>query len=105
MERAGRAIVGQVEAMTEYEPVAEPQDLDPHPDDRELTDDSPHASDLGEIPVGLQVLALPEEVAAAMSRLGPAGLGSLAGTRVSLENVKGRLLLHFGDVDHDTTDP
>ena len=46
-----------------------------------------------------------EEVAAAMSRLGPAGLGSLAGTRVSLENVKGRLLLHFGDVDHDTTDP
>ena len=55
--------------------------------------------------MGLQVLALPEEVAAAMSRLGPAGLGSLAGTRVSLENVKGRLLLHFGDVDHDTTDP
>jgi hypothetical protein len=105
MERAGRAIVRQVEAMTEHEPVAEHQDGDPDPDDRELTSHPPHSSGLDEIPVGLQVLDLPEEIAAAMSQRGQAGLRSLAGTRVSLENVRGRLLVHFGDVDHDTADP
>lgn len=67
-------------------------------------DDPLNPPRISEIPVGLQVLRLPEDIAAAVNQLGEGGLRSLAGTRVWLEPLRGRLLLHFGDVDHGTTD-
>jgi hypothetical protein len=77
----------------------------PDPGDPELPGDPPEPRRTIEIPVGIQVLALPEEIAAELSRLGEAGLRSLVGTRVWLEPLKGRLFLHFGDVDHGAIDP
>jgi len=57
-----------------------------------------------EIPVGIQVLRIPDDIAAEVSWLGEAALRSLVGTRVWLEPRKGQLFLHFGDVDRDPVD-
>jgi hypothetical protein len=92
-------------AASESDDAAERERRGPDPKDRELTGDSLEPPRIIEIPVGLQVLRLPEEIAAAVSQLDKARLRSLAGTRVWLEPLKGRLLLHFGDVDPGTIDP
>jgi hypothetical protein len=77
---------------------------DRDPKDRKRTSAPLGPSRIVEIPVGVQVLRIPPEIATEIRRRGKAGLSSLFGTRVWLEPRKGQLFLHLGDLDHDVVD-